>query len=45
MVYFSDSLVEEAAGEDSSGRSFKDRDEDGFHESEVAFHLVFNLIQ
>ncbi|XP_057529394.1 probable inactive shikimate kinase like 1, chloroplastic [Amaranthus tricolor] len=34
--YFdSDSLVEEAAGEDSSGRSFKDRDEDGFHESET----------
>lgn len=33
---FSDNLVEEAAGEDSSGKSFRERDEDGFRKSEVA---------
>ncbi|XP_074309156.1 putative inactive shikimate kinase like 1, chloroplastic [Silene latifolia] len=34
--YFdSDNLVEEAAGKDSSGKSFKERDEDGFRESET----------
>lgn len=34
--YFdSDSVVEEAAGEDSSGKSFRERDEDGFRESET----------
>ncbi|KNA08166.1 hypothetical protein SOVF_165080 isoform B [Spinacia oleracea] len=34
--YFdSDNLVEEAAGEDSSGKSFRERDEDGFRKSET----------
>uniref|UniRef100_A0A803KWI0 Shikimate kinase n=1 Tax=Chenopodium quinoa TaxID=63459 RepID=A0A803KWI0_CHEQI len=34
--YFdSDNVVEEAAGEDSSGKSFKERDEDGFQKSET----------
>ncbi|KAK9749991.1 hypothetical protein RND81_02G164500 [Saponaria officinalis] len=34
--YFdSDSVVEEAAGKDSSGRSLKERDEDGFRDSET----------
>ncbi|KAJ8423242.1 hypothetical protein Cgig2_025111 [Carnegiea gigantea] len=34
--YFdSDSVVEEVAGEDPSGKSFKERDEDGFCESET----------
>ncbi|GAB2278391.1 hypothetical protein Dimus_013076 [Dionaea muscipula] len=31
----SDTLVEEAGGSDSSGKSFRDRDEDGFRESET----------
>ncbi|KAL2907071.1 putative inactive shikimate kinase like 1 chloroplastic [Bienertia sinuspersici] len=36
--YFdSDSVVEEAAGEDSSGKSFRERDVDGFRESEVVY--------
>lgn len=34
--YFdSDMVVEEAAGEDSSGKSFRERNEDGFRESET----------
>ena len=35
LLLCSDSVVEEAAGEDPSGKSFKERDEDGFREFEV----------
>ncbi|KAL9250186.1 putative inactive shikimate kinase like 1, chloroplastic [Drosera capensis] len=34
MTMFSDSVVEDAAGSDPSGKSFRDRDEDGFREAE-----------
>lgn len=38
VAYISDMVVEEAAGEYSSGKSFRERNEDGFRESEVAFY-------
>ncbi|KAL8153294.1 hypothetical protein V2J09_011054 [Rumex salicifolius] len=39
--YFdSDGLVEEAGGYDSSGKSFRERDEDGFRESELLSKLT-----
>jgi hypothetical protein len=43
----SDSLVEEAAGVESAAKSFKEREEKGFRESEViawTLKLIYNFL-